>query len=725
MASLKSSLNLVDNMSKVLNRITGNSDKMTSSIERSQRQMNNRTNFAENLSKDGQKLELLGAKYVHQVRIVEELSKEYQKAIEVKGRYHEATQKIEGRLLSAQEKELRLAEAVEKAGKAFEQQHNAMNKNIHSSGGLTNKLKSLLKTYLSFRAVKGLMRSTIKEAGELTQRAGVIQAAFGDIDVGRNYFNKLQLYAIETRNDIEDLTNVTRNFMQLTKNTNKLIGLTNVANRLSMRTGSLGSAESLIQEAMRGKHARLQRSLHLTDKQVEPLKRAIEKGSLDGIISAFDKALNTAGLTDDIAKAYQDNPLQKYNKAIEKFKLGMAKAGEEALSRLEPVFDRVNNWLQSASADRFFGGIAAGITMVVEFSIWLTNIIIGAWDVIRPILIAIAMVYLVNMIQKLWSMIPLLLIQVKAWFALNWPILLAVGAVMLFIHILLRLGITTEQITGFVGAAFGALYAFIYNGIGALWNNFAMLAEFFINVWKHPIYSVKALFANLVTNVLDMGIAMTGSFDNIATNLANAFIKGANIAIGAINWIIRALNEIPGININEMGKFKETSSITGSMQKSKVDVNKWLGDTPDDYWKAPRMEYKDFGTAMSKGYEFGASLPGKFSTGLNSIENAINNFGKQEDAWNKMQNDTLGDLEKDVKKAGKKAQKSRDKSQEDLKWLRDLAEQEAINRFTTAEVKVELTNHNNINSEMDLDGVIDYMVEGTQEALQRVVEGVR
>jgi len=365
--------------------------------------------------------------------------------------------------------------------------------------------------------------------------------------------------------------------------------------------------------------------------------------------------------------------------------------------------------------------------MIIEGITWLTNTIVSNWDIISPILLAITTVYLIQMIGQIWTATSALIAHAGAWIVLNWPILLIVGAIALFIVVLIKAGVTAGQITGFIGGAFGFLFAAINNGIAKMANKFAILAEFFVNVWQHPIYSVKALFTNLAINALDMAIAMTSSFDNVATNLANAFIKGANIAVGAVNWIIRKLNEIPGVNINEAGKFKATSSITSSMVDKKADINKWLGDTPDNYWKAPRMEYKDFGDSISKGYEFGASIPDRFSSGLDSIQGVINNFAAQEDAWNQMHNgglDNLNDVGKGIDGTGKDIKKSVDKSSEDLKWLRDLAEMEAINRFTTAEVKVELTNNNRIDSNMDLDGVIDYMTEGVKEGLDRVAEGV-
>lgn len=63
-------------------------------------------------------------------------------------------------------------------------------------------------------------------------------------------------------------------------------------------------------------------------------------------------------------------------------------------------------------------------------------------------------------------------------------------------------------------------------------------------------------------------------------------------------------------------------------------------------------------------------------------------------------------------------------TEEDLKYLRDIAEQEAINRYTLAEVKIEQTNHNNINSAMDLDGVVSGLTDAVNESIDSITEGV-
>ena len=68
---------------------------------------------------------------------------------------------------------------------------------------------------------------------------------------------------------------------------------------------------------------------------------------------------------------------------------------------------------------------------------------------------------------------------------------------------------------------------------------------------------------------------------------------------------------------------------------------------------------------------------------------------------------------------------SMDASQEELKYLRDLAEREVINRFTTAEIKVEMGGIvNQVNKDTDLDGIVTYLEEKLYETMQGAAEGV-
>ena len=53
-----------------------------------------------------------------------------------------------------------------------------------------------------------------------------------------------------------------------------------------------------------------------------------------------------------------------------------------------------------------------------------------------------------------------------------------------------------------------------------------------------------------------------------------------------------------------------------------------------------------------------------------------------------------------------------------------MAERDAVNRFTTASIKVEMTNNNNVSSGMDLDGIVDSLTTAVGDAMSKTATGV-
>lgn len=94
-------------------------------------------------------------------------------------------------------------------------------------------------------------------------------------------------------------------------------------------------------------------------------------------------------------------------------------------------------------------------------------------------------------------------------------------------------------------------------------------------------------------------------------------------------------------------------------------------------------------------------------------------YAKYSDLFDKIGGDT-SDISDDTDKIAD----ALEITEEDLKYLRDIAEKEAINRFTTAEIKIDMQNNNNISSDMDIDGIVTQLEDRLYESMTIAAEGV-
>jgi len=369
------------------------------------------------------------------------------------------------------------------------------------------------------------------------------------------------------------------------------------------------------------------------------------------------------------------------------------------------------------------------VTKLVDKASEVANMIIDNWPQIAPIITGIAVaigvaaiaVGVYNVAQ--WLMNAAMWACPVTWIVIG--LMLIVGAIYGAIAAMNHFAGTSVSATGIIAGLFVSLGAKIWNFIAFTWNGFATLVEFLVNVWTNFGYSLKKLIANLVTNVLNACISITSGFDRVATSLANAFVDGANIAIRAINLVINALNKIPGIEIGSLGELAHTTSITSGLQNVKSGINSWVGDAPEDYWETPRMEMKSIGDAFGKGYNLGAGL-----------EDAINGLFDGKDGNNPYEpdigdnytdySDVLDDIAGNTGGASDNTGAIKDAMgmlDEDLKYLRDIDERNAVNRYTTVNVSLGGVT-NNVASELDLDGIVDYIVDNTSEAVAIAAGGV-
>lgn len=252
---------------------------------------------------------------------------------------------------------------------------------------------------------------------------------------------------------------------------------------------------------------------------------------------------------------------------------------------------------------------------------------------------------------------------------------------------------TSVSATGIIGGTFAVLGAHIINTfIVPFWNALAAIANFIGNVFNNPVAAVKVLF-------YDMALTVVGYIKNMAEAIENL------------------INKIPGVQVDITSGL---DSFYNGLEKAQQDVKDESGWV--EY--VHKMDFIDYEEAASAGYEFGQGLEDTVSglfkaptldeLGVNALDTA--NLGNNLDGIYGNTGDTAANTAATAD--------ALDYTEEDLKYLRDIAEREAINRYTTAQITVEQTNHNNISGDTDLDGIMDAWANDFAERLDISEEGV-
>lgn len=267
---------------------------------------------------------------------------------------------------------------------------------------------------------------------------------------------------------------------------------------------------------------------------------------------------------------------------------------------------------------------------------------------------------------------------------------------------------TSVSATGIIAGLFATLGAHIINTfVVPVWNFFASLANFFANVFNDPVAAVKVLF-------YDMCLTVIGYIRNMAHAIENL------------------INKIPGVTVDITSGLDGFYSKLEEAQQAVKDKAGWV-----EYFE--KMDYVDYGKAWDAGYSFGQGIEEKIAGfDLASLfETNIPGPEEYEDlSGYSPGNYTPGNYTPGAELAGIGSgiddiagntgaiADAMDITQEELRYLRDIAEQESVNRYTVAEVNIEQNNHNNISSGMDLDGVVSGLTDAVNDAVDSITEGV-
>lgn len=639
--------------------------------------------------------------------------------------------------------------------------NNSLKQGASSANLLWSKLKAIAATYLTIQSVGGI----IKLADQFTMTRARLQLVNETLGVTGDLQNKIYESAMRSRAAYFETADAVAKLGLRTgdvfKNLEEVIAFNETLNKMFVIAGT-------------GEHERYSATLQLT--------QALGSGVLRGqeFIAVFEAAPNVmqavakymnvpigklkdmaadGKVTAQIVKNAMFAMAEETNRKFAKMPYTWAQIWvlmkNYAIRNLEPVLKVISDIAKSERFKSFADSVGVAIERVAKFAAWVADVFITYWPFIEPIiwgivaaLSAAAIASFVTWVQATWGALMYQVALFKmavaqygfnaalamcpiTWFI--YAIIAVIAVIYLAVAAINHFAGTSYSATGFIAGCFTMLGAVIWNTIAYAWNAWASFIEFFANFIKNPIYSVKRLFVNLATNALDSIIAMTKGWDNFATGFVNAIISAVNGAIRAWNKFIDLLPDSvsSALGLGKGTEIAHRTSITSDLTDAKSKLQGLLGDKPADYWEAPKMEYKGVKDAYMKGYNWGSNLSSNLSDNLsNKLAEGLpaSGFGRKTDLGDALDGkyNTNPDL-KDIVGNTDKIASNTDTiaaNKEDLDFMRDLAEMEAINRYTLTDLKIDMTNNNHIGSKVDADDLMKRIAKEVSEGILATADGL-
>lgn len=405
----------------------------------------------------------------------------------------------------------------------------------------------------------------------------------------------------------------------------------------------------------------------------------------DVVIQAFENQRDVINSTfENIPRTWGDVTTKLGNSWTNFMQHLVREDGTGVLNPLINQFYAFAEWLDTPQGMSFLLTIATVIEWITNGLVFMGNVVgtvaslfIENWDFVSMMLLGASMIIGSMLLPKLWAMVPALIAQASAliaqagaWIIMNYPILMVIGSVILFMTMLHSMGITTEQIIGTVTGIFFGLYAFLYNLVADIWNLFATFGEFVANFLNSPVDSIIRL-------LIGVGDFVLGLFETIANAMDALF--GSSFADALAGW--------------------------------RNDMQSWADENlKEQAVTLERMEKLDVLDNFNKGYDFGVDLPNGATQIFEDLTTSMNSMGFEGGHI-----DSVGSIEDTV-----------DVSNEDLEIMRELAEMESIQNFVTLTPKVNIKT-GPVSKDVDIDEIvrrIEKSIEEEMEASTKEVYGL-
>nr|UWG27492.1 MAG: hypothetical protein [Bacteriophage sp.] len=420
-----------------------------------------------------------------------------------------------------------------------------------------------------------------------------------------------------------------------------------------------------------------------------------------------------------------------------------------ALIAFQPVLQRLNDLANSEAFQTFIqGAIEAMATLanillnVFEIAASVGAFIGDNWSIIAPIIYGViaalgaylAIMGIVNAITAISAAIDatkaaadaLAAGQTFLWtvqqYGLNaalaaCPITWIIVLIIALIAIIFAVCNAIAKMTGIANSGFGV----ITGGVNVVIQFFKNLGLTVANIALGIGNAIAALASNMMT-----------AFHNAICSVQSWFYNLLSTALSVIEGICSALNKLPFVEFDYSGISSAADDYAA--KASEAAGNKEDYQSISDAFNEGFTTFDAFqdgwaSDAFNAGAAWGDGVADKVSNfSLSDVfgQTDIPNVGDYTSGFNDaIANSGIGDGVGSIDDNTGKIKDSLDVTEEDLKYLRDIAEQEAINRFTTAEINVDMSGmQNTVNSGDDIDGFMTKLTDSVNEAVDNMTEGV-
>ena len=617
---------------------------------------------------------------------------------------------------------------------------------VSGSNELVNMIKRAVGAYISIQGI-GKVLDMSDELTQTTSRLDLMNNSFNEINGTANETSELvnMVYAAaqDARGSLDGMASVVARFGNNAKdafgNPEEVVAFADLVQKQMTIAGAstqeAANAELQLSQALgsgvlRGDELNsiFEQAPNLIQNIADYLDVPIGKireMAADGELSADVVKAAIFSATDDINSKFNEMPMT-WGQILQSMQ-------NTAVMAFQPVLQRLNGM---ANSDAFQGFVDGAIEAMATTANIVLNIfdLVGSvagfvadhWSIIEPIILGVAAAIVIYTAFTKGAEIAsrAASLATNAWTAAQGafnavmsmnPVGLVIIAVVLLIAIIFAVCNAIAKTVDVANSGFAIITGAIFV-VGATFKNLGLsIANIVIGIGS----AIVALTSNIKT-----------AFHNAISSVQSWFYNLLSTACSVIEKIAAALNQLPFVSFDYSGISSAADEYAAKASKAAGNKEDYTSissafndgfttfDTFQDGWAA---------NAFNAGAAWGNGISDKISNfslsdifGKTDIPNPDDYISGFSDA---IANSGAGGNLDSIADDTSAIKDSVDITDEDLKYLRDIAEQEAINRFTTAEIKLDMTNNNNVSSNADLDGIVDGMTTKVLEALEIVREG--